>query len=111
MLKWNVYKINHNTNQPEVFNIFNHTRFNKEMTDLLKSKNFTQKEVKDICRYYFGSKYEYELILTTFPSDKNSEEKISIYDQIIINWHAFWVYLSFEAAYIQFEASRTLGEE
>lgn len=130
-LEWNVLCRGLNSNKIEIKNIFNyHSRF---MQDLYKNKKrylkrnnldfdgFFERVDKDL-RYYFWSKSEYEIILTSWPPHLSSEEldrlnrereedikkgykssflipnldiseKIDIYDQIKMNWEAFKLYL------------------
>ena len=84
-LVWNVFYHNHNTQQIEVFNVFEHWYF---CVRLLKIKNKFKtfesfaKEVRSILAYCFCSKCEYELIITSWPAymkaeniDKLKEEK------------------------------------
>ena len=42
-----------------------------------------------LCMYYFWSKCEYEVIVSSWPPREGSEEKIDIYDQLKANWDIF----------------------
>lgn len=114
-LEWNVYKKDFNKPEIEVFNIFNHSRFYEDLCKCNK-ENYEEfkKEVKSRLMYYFWSRSEYEVVITSFPPyiDKKEIEnltktnnkihvavnldtgkKISIFDQIMINQDKFVDYL------------------
>lgn len=95
-LQWNVYKRNMNTNKIEIFNIFNHYSFSKSVEKLLKNCK-DKEEFKILLRkellYYFWSKYEYEIIISSFPYKEESEEKIDICSQIMNNYEIFVDYI------------------
>ena len=116
---WNVYIYNINGEKIEVFNIFDHYSFGEEVKKILKNE-VTYEELADKLKsatmYYFWSKAEYEVVITTFPPyidreeiDKLVEEcdehpyrtyvhletgkKIDIYEQINMNWQHFVDYI------------------
>ena len=114
-LEWNVYKKDFNKSEIEVFNIFNHSRFYEDLCKCNK-ENYEEfkKEVKSNLMYYFWSKSEYEIVITSFLPyiDKKEIEKltktnnkireavnldtgkkIDIFDQIMINQDKFIDYL------------------
>ena len=153
MLEWNVYKEDINSREIEIYNVFNHGGFleglnrmfkdvKKEQTKYLKENNleglltareankynkhmeeFEDECLRKECGYYFWSKSEYEIVLTSWPpyidvevidklkqeveehdskwSWKQSKvnvpltvsEKIDIYDQLLLNWNAFKDYV------------------
>ena len=116
-LTWNAYIEDGNSNTINVFNIFNSFRF---ISDIIKANNkykndfeFLQ-EVRASLMYAFWSKSEYEVIITSWPPYIEKEEferltkeeikyrtwvnlslgeKIDIYNQVMINWEAFKLYL------------------
>ena len=116
-LTWNAYIEDRNSNTINVFNIFNSFRF---ISDVIKANNkykndfeFLQ-EVRSSLMYAFWSKSEYEVIITSWPLYIEKEEferltkedikyrtwlnlkkkkKIDIYNQVMINWEAFKLYL------------------
>jgi hypothetical protein len=116
-LTWNAYIEDRNSNTIKVFNIFNSFRF---ISDVIKANNkykndfeFLQ-EVRSSLMYAFWSKSEYEVIITSWPPYIEKEEferltkedikyrtwvnlsmgeKIDIYNQVMINWEAFKLYL------------------
>ena len=119
---WNVYRNNFNTKKIEVFNIFDHISFLESIKKILKQtqnkKEFSENIRKELL-YYFWSKYEYEVIITSFPvyinqkelnkinSDNNSNSnnktkisiepdvgiKVDIYSQVMNNFDIFVDYI------------------
>lgn len=96
-LEWNVYRENFNKKQIEVFNIFHHESFAIDCELASKecmTKEEFKKRVKNSLMYYFWSKCEYEIILSDWPPSKCfNEEKVSVYDQVMINFDRFIDYL------------------
>lgn len=76
-LCWNVYRDNWNADKIEVFNVFKHSSFNKDIQELLKKKDISREEfeesVKRSAQYYFWAKCEYEIILTSWPTRVTQE--------------------------------------
>ena len=76
-LKWNVYR--HDINKREIveFNIFDHWRFEEDVKKDLKEcktkEEFTEK-LKSHLMYYFWSKCEYEVVISSFPVHIKKEE-------------------------------------
>lgn len=76
-LKWVVYR--HDINRREIveFNIFDHWRFEEDVKkDLRKCKTkeeFAEK-IKSHLMYYFWSKCEYEVVISSFPVHIKKEE-------------------------------------
>lgn len=96
-LQWNVYHINSMKNKVETFNVFNHWRFREEMIKTLLNSN-TKEEFSEKLRhsvfYYFGWKYEYEICITSlFSNREETDEKIDIRHQLLLNWDRFIDYL------------------
>lgn len=98
MLEWNVYLEDFNNKKIRVYNIFNHHTFYE---DCLKAKKeykddkdkFLDK-IKSSLMYCFWSKCEYEIILTSWPKRDNfDDEKIDVYDQVMLNWPIFSEYI------------------
>ena len=47
-----------------------------------------------VCRYYFGSRTECEIVLEEWPiCDNPTRRKMDIYDQLFLNWDRFIDYL------------------
>jgi hypothetical protein len=125
-MQWNVFYENVNSRQIEEFNIFKHGSFAKDVEKLLKQglskKNFAEK-LKKTVQYYFWSKAEYEVIVTSWPVyidaeeldrinaeyeehnekwgcypyvvkiDPNVGRKIDIYQQVMLNFNVFCDYV------------------
>lgn len=103
-LIWNVYMFDYTKKQLEVFNIFDHYDFWKDFEKLCDKYNYFdedydlkedpfKKEFEKLCKYYFWGKAEYEFTLTGSPSDTRYETKISIYEQLKLNWEQFYEYV------------------
>lgn len=84
-MKW--YVLNYDFNKKEVyhFNIFNSSRFNDGIKELLeKGIGEYDKFVEDLdrlCKYCFWSKAEYEILVGDLFA-KNDLTKIDVYDQL-----------------------------
>ena len=125
-LEWNVFVSDFNTDKIEVYNVFDHHSF---MEDLIKIKkkckddfNVFANEVKCSLAYYYWSKCEWEVVITSFPPYINEKEflrlnternehiekygrfirtdvdletnkKIDVYEQVMMNWDNFITYL------------------
>lgn len=97
-LIWNVYIEDFNNRCIKTYNIFDHRGFKE---DLLKIYN-EYKDNKDefliklqkSLQYYYWSKCEWEIILSDWPpSKKFNDEKVSVYDQLVLNWDVFTEYV------------------
>lgn len=68
---WNVYRENANTKKIEVYNIFDHASFKRDVqeayTTCKTQKEFVEK-LKRTLMYYFWSKCEWEVIITDWPT-------------------------------------------
>lgn len=97
MLEWNVYVDDFNKKEIVVHNIFNHYFFVEDLKKIIKKytdkKEFSE-QVRKILMYYYWSKCEWEIILQGWPCTKDfKEEKIDVYDQIMLNWNRFIDYV------------------
>lgn len=121
-----VYKESFNSKKIEKFNVFNNWRFLEDIEKLFKNKPTKEQAADEIKRYlfyYYGSKCEYEIIITSWPCyisneelDKVNEEKlrykreyghysyvnnivptvgekIDIRQQVLMNWDIFFDYV------------------
>lgn len=97
-LEWNCYYENINTRKIVPFNIFRHHFFllgcakvAREWTD----KSAFAIAIKSELMYYYWSKCEWEILLTswTSPEDTKSQVKIDVYHQIMLNFNHFIDYL------------------
>lgn len=123
-LEWNVYI--ERDDEIQTYNVFDHFRFMNDLFEIdMKCKdNFKTfaKEVKKNLAYYFWSKYEWEIVLTSFPPYVDNNEidrlnkerdeciekygrviktpvglkdawKTDVYEQVLMNWNHFINYL------------------
>ena len=97
-MTWNVYVENFNQKRIEKYDIFRHAKLMEDIRkNYKKNKNdfdtFAQILKRDIM-YYFWSKCEWEIVLTSWPEYSNfNEKKIDVYDQIMLNWDVFVKYV------------------
>ena len=97
-LEWNVYIASFNGKVIEKYNVFEHQGFLNDCNEAWSSyKNDFQKFAESVKRslsYYFWSKCEWEIILSCFPPYKKfKDEKIDVYDQVMMNWEIFINYV------------------
>lgn len=116
-MEWYVYVDNINAKRIEKYNVFDHWRFNEEVSELLEknlSRDEFSMEMHSIAMYYFWSKYEWEIIITSFPPYITKEEldglksedcrcrygvnletevKVDVYSQLELNWRRFVDYV------------------
>ena len=97
MLMWNVYYEDFNAQHIKIFNIFDHQRFVRYCVENIQKNNdefsFEQQLRSDL-QYLFWSKCEWECLLGSWPESKKFNKlKISVYDQINLNWDRFVEYV------------------
>lgn len=116
-LQWNVYNESINRNEIKVFNVFDHVSFSNAVDKLRRkklSRDEFSKELRSVAMYYFWSKCEYEVVITSWPPYIDREElerltseeiryrcsvrltvgeKIDVYQQLALNWDRFVDYL------------------
>lgn len=95
---WNVWRYNINSGLIEMWNIFEHWRFNNDVEAAFNrysdNKEKFAEQLKDELLYNFWCKSEYEIVLSPWcrgPNDK--EKKIDIYMQVMANWDKFLDYV------------------
>lgn len=96
MLVWNVYWEDWNGKEIGKYNIFAHTSFadgcKKAAKKFKADKDGFSEAVRRELMYYFWSKCEWEIVLGSWPTGR-SEEKVDVYDQVMLNWDHFIDYL------------------
>lgn len=128
-LTWNVFNEDWNGKEIKTFNVFQHQSYKEEIERLLEmarmglNKDNFEKEVRRYTQYYFWSKSEYEIVLTSWPPyiDADKEltrlikdkediiargwtpkfldvrmvvaNKIDIFEQLQLNWEHYIDYL------------------
>lgn len=101
-LCWNVYTEDVNNRIIEIYNVFEHQKFKEEVVDSFNkcwkedepttSLSKFKERVKDLAQYYFWGRCEYEIILSDWPpapEGKFNKKKVSVYDQLSLNWDSF----------------------
>ena len=97
-LEWNVYIEDVNRNNITVYNIFDHPLFLKDVIEAYSKHkdNYNQfcEKVDRSLHYFFWSKCEWEIILSAWPPyEKFKEEKIDVYQQVMLNRDIFFKYI------------------
>lgn len=99
-LKWMAYYYSTSKNEVVPINIFQHSRFNDDVTADVLNKKLTDKDefakkLRSNLMYYFWSKCEYEIVLSPWcgVSTEDKDIKIDIYDQVFLNWDIFLNYV------------------
>lgn len=92
-MAWYVFYYDQNKERVVKWNIFDHVEFTENFK-ILCSKHYApdkfSSELQHIARYYFWSKYECEIFIEPWNSDKSA--KIDVFDQLMLNWDAFAKY-------------------
>lgn len=95
-LKWYVYRYNSNRKKIEEYNIFNHGSFMEDVSTLLQpgfSKDYFEHRLRALLQYYFWSKCEHEILISSQFRDEKSAQKVDIYSQVRLNWDKFVNYV------------------
>lgn len=94
MVTWNVYVEDVNRSEIKVYNIFEHSRFLKDcaaiVSEVGENREEFNKRLRSELMYYFWAKCEWEIILDGWPTSKKFKPlKVSVYDQVYLNWDVF----------------------
>ena len=97
-MEWYVYVEDFNNHCIEKHNVFDHTRFVEDIKKIYKKHkdNFDifSEEVRKSLMYFYWSKCEWEIVLSPWPPRENfKEEKIDVYEQVMLNWDNFIKYV------------------
>lgn len=93
-MEWNVYYHEINLDEIKTFNIFDHYYFvidvQKAISKVENKEDFESK-LKSELFYYYGSKAEWEVIITSWCGGNRERNsiKIDVYNQIMMNWNIF----------------------
>ena len=101
MLTWNVYVENINQRCIEVHNIFDHSRLvadlKKDLKEYKDDKDGFAERLRRELMYYYWSKCEWEVIVTSWPPPSPESDfediKIDVYEQVRLNWDVFVDYV------------------
>lgn len=81
---WNVYREHGNTRRIEIYNIFDHVSFRKDVEEAYatcKTKIEFGEQLRKSLMYYFWSKCEWEVIITDWPTHINLREVDRLQDE------------------------------
>ncbi len=97
-MHWLVFVEDFNGRKIEAYDIFRHGGFAEDVRKAYKKNrndfDAFSKKVRGSLFYYFHSKCEWEIIASAWPpSDKVEQRKISVYDQVMLNWDVFIEYV------------------
>lgn len=97
MLTWNVLYHDSNKGMIEVYNIFEHSGFYRDVCShrkLCKVKEKFADKLKGSLFYYFCCKSEWELLVQPWcGGGKCRPVKIDVYNQVMFNWDIFLDYV------------------
>lgn len=97
-MHWYVYVEDFNGRMIADYDIFRHGCFAEYVRKAYKKyrndhDSFCE-SVRKLLAYYFWSKCEWEVILSAWPpSDKVTQRKIDVYEQVMMNWDVFIEYV------------------
>lgn len=95
-LEWNVFYYDSRTKEIKISNVFNHSKYKKEVEELLQQctslEDFSD-ELKNITAYYFWSKCEWETVIHPWVGDEKAAKKVDVFWQLKNNWDRFIEYL------------------
>ena len=101
--EWYTFIEDFNKKEIIIFNVFRSHNFLegcKRTFKRFKETERIEKEIKNWALYSFCSKFEYEIVITSLSnSDNFNERKIDVYDQLMLNWDAFFKYVLEHKAY------------
>jgi hypothetical protein len=96
-LVWNVIYHNINGQRIETFNVFKHGGFIADIEKDLKRCSSKEEFAEPLRRslfYYFGSKTEWEIIISPWVgSSEPCDIKIDVFDQVMMNFDIFVDYV------------------
>lgn len=97
-LEWYAVIESPNAKSFKKINIFHYSNFIYDLEKVLSkhpTKEALSSELRYLLKYYFASKCEYEIIISSWPPDKiyPLEEKVDVFDQINLNWDNFVDYI------------------
>ena len=95
--EWKVLYEHFNRKEIMFMNVFEHGGFKAELLELLsehKNKSDFEIALRDVLRYYFWSKCEYEVVVSCWPpNEKGPRVKIDVYEQLMSNYYVFIDYI------------------
>ena len=96
-LCWYVFNYDWNTNEVIIYDVCHILRFDhckKELLAVIKNRDKFEERLKQLCKYYFWSRREYEISIgDAFETDCSRLEKFDIWDQLELNWTQFVNYI------------------
>lgn len=96
-LVWNVIYHDSNSHRITIFNVFDHYSFAQDVQLYLrkcKDKALFEQEIRRSLKYYFWSKFEWEIIIGPWGSCNATKEiKVDVCWQVLNNWERFIDYL------------------
>lgn len=96
MLEWKVYYHDFNGKKIVPYNIFAHGGFlencKKNAKKNAKDEYLFREQLKRDLMYYFWARCEWEIVLKPLTGIA-ADEKIDVYDQVMLNWDAFCKYV------------------
>lgn len=95
MMEWNVYYYNCNANKMQSYNVLRGREDTiKKMKRKAKSFDEFKEELRREMMYYFWSKFEWEMTISSYGglTDGSEAMRIDAWEQIKLNWNRFAEY-------------------
>ena len=99
-MHWYVYVENFNARRIEVVDALDHCKIREELPRIIREVGKDKEQFAELLKrelmYWYWSKCEWEIILTSWPPDQSGkfqDMKIDVYDQICLNWDVFVDYV------------------
>jgi len=93
-MTWNVYIYRHGDGI-QIYNVFDHRHFVEYLNKIDFDNVMAKEKVRRELHYYFGSKAEWEVYISDIFGfmEEREFEKVSVYDQVMLNFDKFFKYL------------------
>ena len=95
-MSWYVYVEDHSQKTIVPVNLFEHGSFSEDVNKLLKRDidfyDFSN-QLNSTVMYYFWSRFEYEITISSYPPRDEYNARIDVYDQLSLNWVKFVNYV------------------
>ena len=101
-MHWFVYAEDFNGRRIDEYDVFDHSGFAEDVKKAYRKHRTDfdafSEAVHGSLFYYFRSKCEWEVIVSSWPpTDRVPERKVDVYEQVMLNWDVFVRYVWHQA--------------